>query len=114
MEKRKRACLNFHVNLNMKASKTLVSMNFFYLMPTLSPITSNGKVYFITVCAVFERVSRMSQMQARQVQCPVILDGYPFNENIVHATYDSKRPVHQAVQILDSLPYIASGTMSIQ
>ena len=25
----------------------------------------------------------MSQIQARQVQCPVILDGYPFNKNIV-------------------------------
>ena len=42
------------------------------------------------VCAVFERVCRMSQIQARRVQCPVILDGYmyPFNEKfIVYRTH---------------------------
>ena len=31
--------------------------------------------------------------------CPVILNSYPFNEKfIVHTTYDSEWPVHQAVQ----------------
>ena len=37
------------------------------------------------VCAVFGRVRRTSQIQARRVQCPVILDSYPSNEMfIVH------------------------------
>ena len=56
-------------------------------------------------CVVFGRACRTSQIQARRVQCPVILDtidSYPFIEKlsvyIVHDTHDSKWPVHLAVQ----------------
>ena len=62
------------------------------------------------VCAVFGRVRRTSQIQARRVQCPVIL-GYPSNEIFIHHApmiiiYGLF--VHQAIQyhwILDGLPY---------
>ena len=49
------------------------------------------------VCAIFGRVCRTSQIQARQFQCWMAT-----------TTHDSKWPVHQAVQyhwILDVLPY---------
>ena len=32
---------------------------------------------------MFGRVQRTSQIQARRFQCPVILDGYPFNEKFI-------------------------------
>ena len=47
---------------------------------------------------------------SKTVQCPMLLNGYPFNEKfIVYRTHhrDSKWPVHQAIQyhrILDGFP----------
>ena len=39
------------------------------------------------VCAVFGRVQRTSQIQARRVHYVVILDGYPFKENLYRIDY---------------------------
>ena len=43
----------------------------------------------VRVYAVFGRVRRTSQIQARRAQCPVILDGYPFNEEFYIIPYTS-------------------------